>query len=187
MYKNIFITGPPGSGKSTLLMDIVKELEKRGIRVRGIICPEIRRGKYRWGFKVIVYPDGQEEILASVEIKHGPRVSKYRVNINGFERVGVRALQDSLEDPKIQVLLIDEIGKMELFSNKFRNIVIKILNSNKIVLGVLGRTSDPIVSRIKSRKDVLIIDLSYDTAHQQKDSIKKRIVSDIVSMLSTPY
>ena len=93
MKKNIFISGPPGSGKSTLLMSVVRELESKEIHVKGIICPEIRRGGSRWGFKVVVYPDGNEEILASVEITSGPKVSKYRVNVEGFERVGVKAIE----------------------------------------------------------------------------------------------
>mgnify|MGYP000108934804 FL=1 len=183
MYKNIFITGPPGSGKSTLLMGIVRELEARNIRVRGIVCPEVRRGRSRWGFRVVVYPDGVEEVLASVDIRSGPRVSKYRVNVNGFEKVGVVALEDSLRNPDVRVILIDEIGKMELFSRRFRDVVVRILDSDKVVLGVLGRVRDPLVSSIRRRRDTLIVELSYGMSDEDRVLVKERILDSILSVV----
>ncbi len=182
--KNILISGPPGSGKSTLLMEIVRELERRGVSVRGIMCPEIRIGRSRWGFKVVSYPDGVEEILASVNIREGPRVSKYGVNIEGFERVGVSAILDAVRSPDVSVILIDEIGKMELFSRKFRGAVSEALNSQKVVLGVLGRVNDPLVKNIRRRNDTLVIELWRGMTAAERRSIKERILGLIMRVLS---
>ncbi len=181
--KNIFISGPPGSGKSTLLMDIVKDLERHGYRIRGILCPEVRIHGRRWGFKVVVYPEGDEEILASIEIRRGPRVSKYGVNIVGFERVGVGALRVALEDPDVDIVIVDEIGKMELFSEGFRSVILSLLNSDKIIIGVLGRVRDPLVYSIKRRRDTKIFELSRGMDNASRSKLRKQIVKMVIDIL----
>ena len=181
--KNIFVTGPPRSGKSTLIMDISKKLLELGIEIRGIICPEIRISGRRWGFKVVVYPDGPEEILASIEIRSPYRVSKYGVNIAGFEKIVEEHLSKTLHDPQTKVILIDEIGKMELMSKKFRNFVEKALNSEKPILGVLGRIRDPIVQHIQHRKDTIIYTITREQTKNQRQTIKQKILKTILRYL----
>ncbi|MCR8471794.1 MAG: nucleoside-triphosphatase [Candidatus Korarchaeota archaeon] len=177
--KNIFIAGPPRSGKSTLLMSILEDLQKDKIRISGIICPEIRVSGKRWGFKVKVYPEGPEEILASVEIQSPYRVSKYGVNIGGFERIVENYLMKMLKDPNVQVLLIDEIGKMELLSKKFRSFVEEALNSPKLVVGVLGYVDDPLVLSIRRRKDTVVYTITYQSSEIQRKEIRRKILEDI--------
>ena len=184
--KNIFISGPPGSGKSTLLMKIVKDLETRGYRIRGILCPEIRIHGRRWGFKVVVYPDGDEEILASVEIRGCPRVSKYGVNVSGFEKIGVSALRRALEDLNTHIVIVDEIGKMELYSSEFRNVVSLLLDSDKIVLGVLGRVRDPFVYSIRRRRDTKVFDLERGMNDLSRDKLRRHIIDIIIDALKKP-
>ncbi|MEX0568708.1 MAG: NTPase [Candidatus Njordarchaeota archaeon] len=180
MIKNIFLTGKPGSGKSTLLIQIAEELRTRGLKIKGIICPEIRIKGKRWGFKVIVYPTGEEEILASIKIKTGPKISKYGVNISGFEKIGVKALSEALEDPNIDIIIIDEIGKMELLSEKFIKTTRKILNSPKITIGVLGMTPHPLVKEIRTRQDTIIINIKRETTPKERNQIKKKIIETIL-------
>ena len=181
--KNIFVTGPPRSGKSTLIMSISKELLDKGIQVGGIICPEIRIGGRRWGFKVIVYPGGPEEILASITIKSPHRVSKYGVNVQGFEKIVEDHLNKMLTDPKTKVLLIDEIGKMELLSKKFEEFVKKALNTQKPIIGVIGRVNHPLILTIQKRKDTKIYTITRGTTTTQKQRIKQQILNTILEYL----
>lgn len=82
---NIFITGNPGCGKSTLIQKFLEEIADK--KVSGIITPEIRVNGVRQGFKIIDLASGKEEILASVHMERGPGVSRYKVNIEGIEKI----------------------------------------------------------------------------------------------------
>ena len=131
----IFLTGKPRSGKSTVLMKIIDTLKEKELKVGGFISPEIRTTEDRIGFKIIDIYSGEEGILASVNQKTGPHVGKYRVNLNDFERVALNALDFSMEE--CDVICVDELGTMELFSQKFKEKMDKILELEKTVIVVL--------------------------------------------------
>ena len=126
---NIFITGNPRCGKSTLIQKIIDEISDK--KISGFITPEIRVNRIRQGFKIIDLVSGKEEILASVNIKRGPGVSRYRVNVEGIDNIMDKFLE-SYESS--EYVIIDEIGMMEFYSKKFRDMVRMILTSNKIVI-----------------------------------------------------
>jgi nucleoside-triphosphatase len=133
----VLLTGLPGSGKSTVLMKVVEIIKKKGLKVGGFITPEMRIKGKRVGFKIIDIYSGEEGILASIERKTGPRVGKYRVNLEDFERVALKALDFALRE--CDILCIDELGKMELFSEKIKRKVEKILKSTKPAIIILHR------------------------------------------------
>lgn len=134
----IFLTGVPGCGKSTVLMKVVDILKKKGLKVGGFITPEIRVKGIRTGFKVVDIISNEEGILASINQKTGPSIGKYRVNIFDFERVALEALDFAMEE--CDVICADEIGKMELFSEKFRKKLKEILSTDKPLVCVLHRS-----------------------------------------------
>ena len=131
---NIFVTGNPRSGKSTLIQKLLEEISDKNDS--GFITPEIRVDDARQGFKIIDLASKEEEILASLNIKHGPSVSKYRVNVDGIDAIMDKFLEsyDSSE-----YVIIDEIGMMEFYSKKFRETVRMVLNSDKKVVATLSR------------------------------------------------
>jgi nucleoside-triphosphatase len=131
---NIFITGNPGCGKSTLIKKLLEEIS--GKKVSGIITPEIRANRKRQGFKIIDLASGKEEILASPNIERGPGVSRYRVNLEGIDIIMSKFLE-SYEDS--EYVVIDEIGMMELYSKKFREIIEMVINSHKMVIATLSK------------------------------------------------
>ena len=133
----IFLTGNPRCGKSTVLMNIVDILKKKGLKVGGFITPEIRSKDDRVGFKVVDIHSDEDGILASVNQKTGPQVGKYRVNLNGFERVALKALNFAMKE--CDIVCIDELGTMELFSQKFKEKMDKILKLEKPVIVALHR------------------------------------------------
>ena len=133
----IFLTGKPGSGKSTVLMKVIESLKRRGLKIGGITTPEIRVKGKRIGFKVIDVYSNEEGILASIDQESGPRVGKYRVNLEDFERVALKALDFALNN--CDVICVDELGKMELFSEKFKRKIEEILRSSKPAIIVLHR------------------------------------------------
>jgi len=121
MIKNILITGKPGCGKSTLIQKLSDQFKNR--RISGIITPEIRRGNQRYGFKIIDLLSQKEEIMASVDIQSEKRVSKYYVDVQVVDKI-MNEFIGSYE--QADIFMVDEIGKMELYSEKFKAFIEKI-------------------------------------------------------------
>ncbi len=122
------------------------------VSVGGMISREARDGCDRLGFEVIDLTRGKKGWLAHVDQKTGPRIGKYRVNLVDLEKVGVEAVAQATQ--KYDVVAIDEIGPMELFSAKFKRAVHEALDSNKMVLAVVhAKARDPLVLEVKQRED----------------------------------
>jgi nucleoside-triphosphatase len=127
----LFIMGQPGCGKTTF---IKRFLEGYKGSVSGILTEDIRKKSVRTGFKICDIATGKEGILASIQQKEGLRISKYRVNIVELEAIALPALER-----KADLIVIDEIGAMELSSERFKTAVERILNSEQNVLATLHR------------------------------------------------
>ena len=140
----------------------------------GFYTGEVREGGKRVGFSVTSL-DGEEGVLSHVNTRSRFRVGKYDVDVEAFERIGVAAVEKALREKDL--IVIDEIGKMELFSQRFREAVIKALDSAKTVLATVPAYSLPFVDRIKLRNDVRLIEVTV----QNRDEL----VGEIVKLLST--
>lgn len=133
----VFLTGQPGSGKSTIFMRCVELLRGMSYSVGGISTPEIRSRGRRVGFNVVDIATGRRELLAGVNVSSSFRVGRYCVNLAGFESVALPALSHALE--ACDVVCIDEIGRMELFSEPFRQRVDELIRGPKPMIAVLHR------------------------------------------------
>jgi len=168
MSVRIALTGRPGIGKTTAIKKIVKKLKDK---VVGFWTEEIRNGNKREGFE-IVRTDGKRELLASVNIKTPYRVGKYKVNVDGFEKFVVPFLKKALKSDKI--LVIDEIGKMELFSKEFEKLIQTILNSKKsFVVTIPIRDIHPVVKKLKNSSDVIVLILTEENRNEIPDKVMK--------------
>ncbi len=126
---------PQASGKQQCSIKTVEALKAQGVSVGGMISREAREGDARVGFEIIDLTSGKHGWLAHVNQKVGPQVGKYHVNIGDLEDIGAKAIVEAAE--KCAVVAIDEIGPMELFSQKFKQAVKQALVSGKLVLAVV--------------------------------------------------
>ena len=171
MKKNIFLTGYPGVGKTTIIKKIVAKIESAG----GFYTEEVLEGKNRQGFKIITL-QGNEGILAHKRIVSPYRVGKYGVNIKDLEAIGVESILEALKNKNRNLIIIDEIGKMELFSVHFQDAVIKALDSSKKVLGTIHMKLTPFTKRIKDREDIEIVSVNT----QNRDNLPDHILTSIL-------
>jgi nucleoside-triphosphatase len=158
--RHIFLTGPPRIGKTTVILKVTEKLRGEGVRVGGMVSSEILENGVRVGFKIIDLGSGVEGILAHVNQKDGPKVGKYRVCLRDLENVGVGAILSACE--AADLIVVDEVGPMELYSKAFEEAVLKALESGKIVLGTIHyRAKTSFTSMVRGRRDTEIIEVTY--------------------------
>ena len=167
--QNILITGLPGVGKTTLVKKVSEEL--KSVRPVGFYTAEIREKGIRQGFELIGF-DGMTGILSHTSVKGPHRVGKYRVDVKGFEN-----LLESIPflNPATNLIVIDEIGKMECLSHKFRELIIKILDSEKPVIATIALKGSGLIEEIKKRDDVMLIEITQ--------SNRESLVSEVLKLL----
>jgi nucleoside-triphosphatase len=133
----IFITGRPRSGKSIVLEKTIELLKQKGMKVGGFVTPEIVEKGERVGFSVRDVCSGEMGVLASVDYKIGPRLGKYGVAVEEFERVALKALDIAVD--KCDVIVVDEIGRLEFYSEKFQKRIFEIILVDKPLIAAVHR------------------------------------------------
>jgi nucleoside-triphosphatase len=173
--KIILITGAPGSGKTTVLSRTVEALKGCSVSIGGMISREARDGCNRLGFEVIDLNSGKHGWLAHVHQKTGPQVGKYKVNLSDLEKIGVKAITEATH--KYDLIVIDEIGPMELFSAKFKQAVQAALGSSKVVLAVVhAKAKDPLISEAKGLPEAELFTVTTDNREGLPQLIASRIL-----------
>ncbi len=168
----LLLTGEPGIGKTSILLDTAKDLKKEGFKVGGMISREERSGNARLGFEVRSLNSNVKGWLARTSQRTGPRIGKYRVNLNDLESIGVAAIEDALRDSDI--IVIDEVGPMELSSRRFSEAVIKAAQSEKLVIAIVHqRSSNQLKSYLIERKDARLYSITADNRDRLAESIVK--------------
>jgi len=166
MINNILLTGKPGIGKTTTIKLIVGQLETK--EVAGFWSQEIREKGKRVGFSIETL-SGKTGILAHVNHNTGPRVSKYHVNIDDIDSLMVPEMVSARQSDRI--IIIDEIAKMELFSQRFVNEVLRCLDTSRVI-GTIQEQRHPVLDRIRSRDDVELIELTV----MNRDQVPQQVI-----------
>ncbi len=157
----MFLTGKPGIGKTSVLVRTLDALKTRGYKVGGMVSREIREGRVRVGFEIVDFETGRKGWLSHVNQPTGPQVGKYRVNLNHLKVIGANSILNAVTNA--DVVAIDEIGPMELFSPAFKEAVAQAIRSGKPVLGTIHyKARDPLITNIKARDDVEILEVTYE-------------------------
>ena len=170
--KHILLTGKPGVGKTTVIKKIIPLL---GLDAGGFYTEEIREMDKRMGFRIVTL-DGEEGILAHVDCNSNYKVSKYRVDLDSFEKVAIPAIENAMKNKSI--IIIDEIGKMELFSTKFKELVSNILDGEKTLLCVIKEDGYAFSENIKKRNDIDILTVNYEN----RDRLPEKVVDMLKAM-----
>ena len=172
--QKILLSGRPGCGKTTLIKRLVSHLAQSA---GGFYTEEIRDRGMRVGFKIVTL-DGDEVVFAHVEIPAGAglaRLGKYRLDLSALEAVGVRAVHEAVQ--RGQLVVIDEIGPMEIRSPVFRDAVNEALDSKAPLLATIFARPLPFTEAIKSRHDLTLIEVRPDN--------RERLVSDLGEVLAS--
>jgi nucleoside-triphosphatase len=158
--RKVLLTGPPGCGKSTLIQRIVGQI--RGPKV-GFYTAEIRQGRERVGFSITTL-DGRTGILAHRQHTGPFRVGRYWVNLRDLEEIAVPSMMPRRGD---EIVVIDEIGKMECLSSLFRETLLRVLHSSNGMLASIAEKGDEFMDLVKGQPGVLL----YRVDPRNRDSM----------------
>lgn len=153
---NILITGPPGIGKTTLIRNVCNAVGDQ--QIAGFYTEEMRRNGERQGFELVGL-SGERAILAHVEIRSPFRVGKYGVDVDSLDRF-LQTL--AFLEPTTDLIVIDEIGKMECFSAVFRHLAQNALASETPVVASVAQRGSGFITEVKERWDVKLLNMGWD-------------------------
>lgn len=169
---HILITGLPGVGKTTLIRELAKCLAN--YHPAGFYTEEIR-DKYgtREGFHLVTL-SGRRLVLSHIHHRGPYRVSRYGVDVAGFERL---LAELDLRHDQSQLIIIDEIGKMECFSRRFTEDVTALLNSPKILIATIALKGEGFIRQVKDRSDCRLITVTREN--------RDRLLSELAACLKS--
>ncbi|MFX1375316.1 MAG: nucleoside-triphosphatase [Promethearchaeota archaeon] len=162
MNIKILITGLPRSGKSTLITQLIEHYSKKQMKIYGFLTPEVREGNHRIGFDVEEINTKKREKLARISSSNSKyHLGNYSVYIKNFEEIISKL--EKVQFREGDLIIVDEIGKMELFSIKFRDFITKIFNSNIPIIASIGlKVKKSIRDHLLSFPDVNLFTLNRD-------------------------
>jgi nucleoside-triphosphatase len=168
----ILLTGKPGCGKTTLIRRVLEDFPGD---VGGFYTQEIREAGMRKGFEIITL-GGKRGVLAHVDICSSQRIGKYGVDLQALDRLVVPAIQGAVD--RQALVVIDEIGPMEIRSTRFRKVINYALRSDIKVLGTIAHRSMPFTDEIKRMPDVSVIEVNQVNRQELPERILKRLRED---------
>jgi nucleoside-triphosphatase len=172
----VFLTGTPGVGKSTVVRKVVEGIQRDGVKAGGMTSGDLRSGPVRVGFEIRNLMTGEEGVLAHINEATGPRIGKYRVKNEDLDRIGTEAIISAIKHADI--IIIDEVGPMELTSGRFKDAVRAALASGKPLLGTVHRNAqDPLVQAIKRDRSVEVITVTDENRHSLPSILLERLAT----------
>jgi len=167
MKKNIFLTGAPSAGKTTVIKKIIIQLT---LPAKGFFTEEECVEGKRVGFMMKTL-DGQCGYLGHQDFKSKFTIRRYGISIENIENVAV----PSIEPKDNHIIILDEIAKMECFSDKFKTAALKSLDSPNIVIGTIAFGKEGFIKDVKARSDIDILEVT----EKNRDSLPELILNAV--------
>jgi nucleoside-triphosphatase len=171
--KNILITALPGTGKTTLVLTIAAALAS--FNPCGFVTREMRRNGVRHGFEILGL-DGRTQVLADVSLTSDHRAGKYGIDVRGLEEY----LETLHIGADTRIVVVDEIGRMEWMSPRFRTFIGNILDSPTPVIATIAMRADRAIEAIKARDDVHLFVLT----RKNRDQLGGEILGVVTAVLA---
>jgi nucleoside-triphosphatase len=167
----LLLEGRPASGKTTAVRRIAELLMQARVPVAGFVTEELRERGRRVGFTVESL-DGERATLAHIQLAGPPRVGRYGVDLEAFERIALPALE---RRPTGAVVIVDELGKMELFSARFRSAVASLFEGDEPVVATVQAGAHPFTDELKRRADAEVVRVTAPNRDELPERVAQRL------------
>jgi nucleoside-triphosphatase len=156
--KNLLLTGPPSCGKTTCVLRLAERL--CDLRLAGFYTAEVREGGGRVGFEAVGLSTGRRAVLAHVRSKSRHRVGRYGVEPAALAQLVVTELGRPARE--VDLFVVDEVGKMELFCPEFVDAVSRLLDGPTPVVATVAMRGCGLIAAVKAREDVRLVEVTTE-------------------------
>jgi nucleoside-triphosphatase len=167
----VLLEARPGAGKTTAAVRLAERLRRARLPLAGFVTEEIREGRARVGFRIETF-SGERGVLAHIDFAGPPRVGKYGVDLEAFERIALPAMEPRAGGATV----VDELGKMELASERFREAVTTLFDAHVSLVATVHAFRHPFTDQLKRRSDVDIVKLNKANRGELPDALAARIL-----------
>jgi nucleoside-triphosphatase len=159
MAVKIGITGPVGSIKAEALQKIMEMLRNQGKDVQGVLISEINdQGKLK-GYSIFDIYTKRKVNFAEVGIVSRVKIDKIGVDTKLLEEILIPSLTRARETA--DVIVIDEIGKLENTTKNVQKEINDTLNSTKpLIVTVHKKSRNPVLQEIRALEGVRVFDIT---------------------------
>lgn len=164
------ITGKIGSGKTTCIKKLAEKLNAENVSVGGIYTLRIMENGETTGYTMVDISSGNQEKLLDINGNdQQEKIGKYFISAEAIDR-GNRALQQT----NAQLMVIDEVGKLELNGGGWSEILGKLLASrqNQLLISIRKEVLNEVMDKW-NLNPVMI----YDTAENNDDKLYLGIIN----------
>jgi nucleoside-triphosphatase len=151
----ILLSGPPQCGKTTVIQKVVAGFPGRAA---GFYTREVRARGRRVGFEIVTLA-GESALLSHIDFPGPFRVGKYGVNLDNFHRVGLPALE---VQPGVNLIVVDEVGKMECLSEKFVIAIERLWEVPVALLVAVAEKGGGLIAALKAKPDKVLFSVTPD-------------------------
>lgn len=168
---HLLLTGKPGIGKTTVIKNALLRLST--FKIVGFFTEEMKEGRKRVGFKLRLIPKGEEGVLAHRASSSPYRLGRYGVEVGAFEQKVVPILKGALKE-NADIVVLDEIGTMELMSRTFKDLVKHFLKRKEPrVLGTLQLKKHNLLKEWNVEARIILIKIT----ERNRDTLVERILN----------
>lgn len=160
----ILLTGPPRCGKTTVIQKVVVRWPGQSA---GFYTREVRQQGVRVGFEIVTL-DGQAALLSHVDFPGSFRVGKYGVNLENLHRLALPALEVK---PGVDLVVVDEVGKMECLSDRFIEAMERLWAQPVALLITVAEKGGGYMAAIKEKSDMILITVTQENRDGLPDKI----------------
>ncbi len=144
------LTGPPQCGKTTVVRRVAEGFPGRAA---GFYTQEVRQTGRRVGFEIVTL-DGRIAWLSRVDFPGPQRVGKYGVDLEALHRVALPALDPA---PGVELIIVDEVGKMECLSPRLVAALEALWSAPLPLLVTVAEKGGGLIAAIKRRPGARLI------------------------------
>jgi nucleoside-triphosphatase len=161
----ILLTGPPQCGKTTIVQKVLADFPGRAA---GFYTREVRERGKRLGFEIVTLT-GQSALLSHIDFPGPLRVGKYGVSLDNFHRVALPVLE---ADPRVDLIVVDEVGKMECLSAQFVAAMERIWRGPVPLLATIAEKGGGLIAALKAKPDKILLTVTLSN----RDKLPARIL-----------
>jgi nucleoside-triphosphatase len=149
-FPRLLLTGPPRCGKTTVVQKVVARFPGKAA---GFYTREVREKGERVGFEIVTL-EGRAALLSHVSFSGPLRVGKYGVSLENLHRLALPALDPA---PGLDLVVVDEIGKMECLSPRFVEAIERLWAAPVALLLTVAAKGGGYIQRIQEKTDKTLI------------------------------